>query len=103
LAGIAAEDAVAAIIAAEVGQGDKDFARISDNAWLEALLGRQSGGEESGKFVVWGMNKPAGALAGKWQPMAQFVEKSRRRSVLWSDVFSYRQASQPRQPARIEP
>jgi hypothetical protein len=29
----------------------------------------------------------AGAFAREWEPVAQFVEKSRQRTVLLSDVF----------------
>src|SRR5437764_15425750 len=34
LAGIAAKNAVSAVIATQVGKGNKNFARISDDAWL---------------------------------------------------------------------
>ena len=87
-AGIAAEDAVAAIVAAQVGQRDEDFARIGDDAGLEALLEFQGGGEESGEFVVRATQELAGALARERQPVAQFVEISRERIFLHSHVFS---------------
>ena len=55
---IAAESAVAAIVAAQVGQGDENFARIGDDAGLEALLecqaaARRAGSSSSGQRSSW--------------------------------------------------
>ena len=86
-AGIAAEDAVAAIIAAQVGQRDEDLTRIGDDPGLEALLGCKRGGEEGGEFVVRAVKKLACPLAGNGQAVAQLVEKSQR-IVLQPDVVS---------------
>ena len=52
VAGIAAEGAVSAVVAAEIGQRQKDFARVGDDAGLEAFFGGAGGGEEFGKIVV---------------------------------------------------
>ncbi len=51
LAGIAAEDAIAAVVPAEVGEGEEDLAGIGDNAWLEALFDLAGGGKQYRKFV----------------------------------------------------
>ena len=37
LARIAAEGAIAAVVATKIGEGDKDFARIANDAWLKIL------------------------------------------------------------------
>ncbi len=44
VAGIAAEGAVSAVIAAEIGEREKNFARVSDDAGFEALFGGARGG-----------------------------------------------------------
>src|SRR6266700_5918645 len=53
IAGIAAEGAVSAVVAAEIGQGQEDLAGIGDGAGLEALFGGAGGGQEFGEIVVW--------------------------------------------------
>src|SRR5882762_11763947 len=52
VARIAPEDAIAAVIATQVGQGDKDFAGIRDDAGLEPFLGSAGGREKFGKNFV---------------------------------------------------
>ena len=63
IAGIAAEGAVSAVVAAEIGQRQKNFARIGDDAGLEALFGGAGGGEEFGKIVVGALNQVERGLA----------------------------------------
>ena len=74
LAGITAENAVAAVIAAEICQGDEDLAGIGNDVRLETLLGCQGRGKQSRKFVIRTAKKLAGAIARERQPVAQFVE-----------------------------
>ena len=62
-AGVAPEDAVAAIITAQVRQRDEDFARISDDAGLEALLELQGCGKKIWQFIVRAMQELASPLA----------------------------------------
>lgn len=50
--GIATEYAVAAIIAAKIGQGKKYFAGISDDRWLELRARALRGGEQSRQRVI---------------------------------------------------
>ena len=64
IAGIAAEGAVSAIVAAEVGQRKEYFARVSDDAGLEALLGGAGGGEKFGKIVVGAADQAQGGFPG---------------------------------------
>ena len=63
VAGIAAEGAVSAIVAAKVGERQKHLARICDNPGLEALLRGASGGEEFGKIFVGAANQLDGGFA----------------------------------------
>ncbi len=63
VAGISAESAVSAIVAAEIGQRQEDFARVGDDAGLEAFFGRARGGEEFGKIVVGAADEVQGGLA----------------------------------------
>jgi hypothetical protein len=37
--GVFAKNAIAAVVAAKVGQGQKDFAGVRDGTWLESLFG----------------------------------------------------------------
>ena len=50
--GIAAEDAVAAVVPAEVGQRQENLPRISDDAGLEVLFCGAGSGEQRGQIVV---------------------------------------------------
>src|ERR1700722_616426 len=52
VSGIAAEGAVSAVIAAEIGQREEDLTRVSDDAGFEAFFGGASGGEKFGKLAV---------------------------------------------------
>ncbi len=63
IAGIAAEGAVSAVVAAEIGQRQEDFSRVGDDAGLEALFGGAGGGEKFGKIVVGAANEVQGGLA----------------------------------------
>ena len=49
LPGIAAEGAVAAVIAAKIGEREKHFARIGDDAGLEFGTGRFAAASRSGR------------------------------------------------------
>src|ERR1700720_285070 len=60
---VAAEDAVAAIITAQVRQRDEAFARIGENAGLEALLELQGCGEKIWEFIVRATQELASSLA----------------------------------------
>ena len=86
-AGIAAESAVAAIVAAQVRQGDEDFARIGNDAGLEPLLEFQGGGEKCREFIVRAAQQQASSLARERQPVAHFVEISGERIFLHPHVF----------------
>ena len=66
VAGIAAEGAVSAIVAAEVGQRQENFARIGDDAGLEAFFGGAGGGEEFRKIVVGAANQTQSERRAKW-------------------------------------
>jgi hypothetical protein len=51
LPGIAPEGAVATVIAAQVGERNKDFARIRDYGRLELILDRNSCIEQRGQYL----------------------------------------------------
>ena len=63
LAGIAAKSAVPAIVAAKIGQRQKYFARVSNNAGFETLFGRAGCSEKVGKNAVVAANQLQGGLA----------------------------------------
>ena len=65
LAGIAAEGAVATVVAAEVSQRQEDLFRISDDSGLESLPGFTGGCQERRKLVVTGTDQPAGLFTGE--------------------------------------
>ena len=52
LSGIAAEGAVAAVVAAEIGQGEEYLSRISNGAGLETFFGRSGRGEQNREILV---------------------------------------------------
>ena len=63
VAGIAAEDAITAVVATKIGQWEKNFAGVRDDAGLEALFGGASRSKESGEVVVGAANEAEGGLA----------------------------------------
>src|SRR5579871_1065124 len=63
LAGVAAEGAVSAIIAAEVRERDKDFTGIRDGAGPEALSGLASRGQQVRKLFLRAANQASSRLA----------------------------------------
>ena len=52
ISGIAAEGAVAAVVAAEIGQRQKDLPRIGDDTGLEVFSCGAGGGQQRGQIVV---------------------------------------------------
>ena len=73
IGGIAAESAVAAVIAAQVGERQKDFARIRDRVWTEALFCRTGRTQQLRQFFISRAHEPAGQLALDRHPVAQFI------------------------------
>jgi hypothetical protein len=45
LSGIPAKDAIAAVVAAEIGKREKDLSRVSNDAGFKALLGSAGCGQ----------------------------------------------------------
>ena len=64
ISGIAAEGAVAAVIAAKIRQRQEDFSRIGDDAGLEVFFCGAGRGEQRGKIVVTAADQPAGPGRG---------------------------------------
>ena len=61
--GVAAEGAVAAIVAAKIGQWKENLSRISDDARLEVFFGGEGGGQQRGKIVVATANQAQSQVA----------------------------------------
>ena len=76
VAGIAAEGAVSAVVAAEIGQRQEDLARVGDDAGPEALFGGVGGGEKFGKIVVGAANELQSSLARDGDAGAHLGESS---------------------------
>jgi hypothetical protein len=62
LARIAAKDAISAIVAAEVGQRNEDFAGIGDDVRLETLFGIEGRGKQSPEIAVRATDELDGVL-----------------------------------------
>ena len=58
--GIAAESAIAAVVAAEVGQWEENLARVGDDAGLEVISCGAGGGEKRGQIVVTAVDQAQG-------------------------------------------
>src|SRR5208283_5961253 len=69
--GIAAVGAVSAIVAAEVGKRDEDFARIRDDAWAELLFQCARDGEQFGEELVIAGQELNGDFRREWMAVEQ--------------------------------
>jgi hypothetical protein len=62
---IAAEGAISAIIAAEVGKGDEDLSRVGDHVGLEAVASCSGGRQKLGEIFIVGTNPAARDFPGE--------------------------------------
>ena len=89
LAGIAAVGAVSAIIAAEVGQRDKHFARVGDDAGTILLLEGARSRKQFRQKVVVAAQELAGDVGREWLPIAHLAQMGCRYSPeLWFRLAS---------------
>ncbi len=61
--GVAAEGAVTAVVAAKIGQRQKNLPRVGDDAGLEVFFCGAGGGEQRGEIVVIAANQVQGKVA----------------------------------------
>ncbi len=66
VSGIAAESAVAAVVAAKIGQRQENFSRVGDDAGLEVIFCSAGGGEQRGQIVVGAADQAQGQVAVRW-------------------------------------
>src|SRR5580698_6990218 len=69
IGGVAAEGAISAVVAAEIGKREKYLARIGDHAGFEALFGGAGRGQKQRKIVIRAVDEcergfPGNRLAG---------------------------------------
>jgi hypothetical protein len=82
--GIAAEGAVAAVVAAKIGQRQENLPRVGDDAGLEVFFGGASGPEQRGKIVVATADQAQGQFARDGRSGPQIVQFRRARcAMLW--------------------
>src|SRR5580658_11162802 len=64
IGGVAAEGAISAVVAAEIGKREKYLARIGDHAGFEALFGGAGRGQKQRKIVIRAMDECERGFAG---------------------------------------
>src|SRR5712675_356284 len=73
-AGIAAKGAVAAVVATKIGQRQENFARVGDDAGLEALFGGTGGSKKFGQVIVMAADQAQCGIACNRKSGAQLCQ-----------------------------
>jgi len=74
-AGIAPEGAIAAVVATEIGKGKENFARVGNDARLEALFGDAGGSKKFGEIVVVAADQAQRGIARNRKSGAKLCEQ----------------------------
>ena len=74
LAGIATEDAVAAVVSAKIGQRQEHFPRVGDEAGFEVIPGFPGGGQQRGEILVMATDQAQSLVARDGRARAKVTQ-----------------------------